>query len=55
MLGTKIILQNENGEFSVRVDDNGMHISAVLEKLVVPVLLAAEYHQDSIDDYIKLD
>jgi hypothetical protein len=51
-MGTKITLENEYGKYEVEVKDEGMNIGEVLDKLFIPVLLAAGYSERTIEAYI---
>ena len=50
---TKITLENENGIFSVQLDQVGMLLHDVVELLVEPALLAAGFTQGSINECLR--
>jgi len=52
---TSITLQNCYGEYTIKINDTDMDISSVLINLVVPVLLAAGYHRNSVKEYIEVE
>ena len=52
---SKITLENQYGEYSVSTKKEDLHIAEMFDDLVIPVLLAAGYHQGSIDEYLNPD
>lgn len=46
---TSIALANENGTYTVEVEQTEMEIGAVIDELLIPVLCAAGYHQQSVE------
>ncbi len=52
---TKLTLENEYGIYSVENRKDDPDLAAVIEFLVIPVLLAAGYHQNSIDEALGDD
>jgi hypothetical protein len=52
MKTTGIAFWNENGNYSVEVREAEQNIADVFEYLIIPVLLAAGYKQESIDNYL---
>jgi hypothetical protein len=49
---TSITLQNEYGTYQIMVPKNLEHIGEYVDDLIVPVLLAAGFHQKLIDEYL---
>jgi hypothetical protein len=49
---TKITLENRDGKYTVEVSDELVTISDVIDDLIRPVLLAAGFHNDTIDEYL---
>ena len=47
---TELTLKNENGEYSVKVNDYNMTLADLYEHVIQPLLLAAGYQQKSLDD-----
>lgn len=45
---TAITLENESGEYSVATHDTMMSMSEMLEEIIIPVLLAAGYGEETI-------
>lgn len=45
---TKITFENEEGSYSISVPREGMTTDEVVESLLIPVLMAAGYGDDSI-------
>ena len=52
MKSSKITYENEYGTYSIEIPDGNLTISQMMEDLVIPVLLAAGYSKEVIDDYI---
>lgn len=50
MTGTKLTLENDYGTYSVGINKQDLTIGSMFEDLVIPVLLAAGYQQESIDN-----
>jgi hypothetical protein len=50
----KIVLTDENGTYTIECVC-GPTVNDAVDRLVVPVLLAAGYHRDSISKIIDLD
>jgi len=50
---TEITFKNENGEYTIRVPQEGMTLNSVFEYIIEPVLLAAGYSKELIDEYIS--
>ena len=46
---TEMTLKNENGEYSVKVDEYSMTLADMYEYVIKPLLLAAGYHPNTID------
>jgi hypothetical protein len=49
---TTIEFKNKHGEYKISVNKDEMTIGEVFEDLIEPVLLAAQYRQEQIDDYL---
>lgn len=49
---TKLTLENKDGVYSVQLDRMCMNIHDVMQEIVGPVLLAAGYHPDHINEYL---
>jgi len=45
---TKITLENENGEYSVAVNNVQMNIDGLIDDIIRPMLLAAGYHPGGV-------
>lgn len=50
---TKITLENQYGTFTVETKEHEITLVEVFENLIIPVLLSAGYHNESIKDYLK--
>jgi len=53
--GTALTLTNEFGSYSVTVNDDGLTMPVLIQRLVKPVLLAAGYHPNTVDKYFPED
>lgn len=53
MTGTKIVLTNEYGEYSVSSVNPDLNLDGIVEFLIIPMLLAAGYSQETIDICLK--
>lgn len=49
---SKITLENENGVYSIQCCDEQLKIDDVFDYLIIPMLLAAGYHPETINRYI---
>ena len=50
---TEITLRNKYGEYTIRVPQGDLLISEMFDDLIMPALLAAGYHQESIDNWLS--
>jgi len=48
---TAVTISNCFGDYSIKVKDTDMTVSAMFEDLIIPAMLAAGYHRDSIGEY----
>lgn len=53
MKTTTITLKNEHGEYSVTVPGVELDMERVVEGLVKPLLLAAGYHYETLEEFFK--
>lgn len=53
MTGTKIVLTNEYGEYSVSSVKSDLTINEAFDLLIVPALLAAGYSKELIEECVK--
>ena len=51
---TSVTLKTEYGDYSVSVKKTGLDIHEVMDELIKPLLLAAGYHPNNINDYFDL-
>ena len=49
---TKITLKNEYGVYSIEVKKEDMNIDEMFSDLIVPVLVASGYSQETVDRYL---
>jgi hypothetical protein len=49
---TKITFEDQDGIYSVEVNEDNLSFPDVLDKLIVPVFQAAGYHLNTIREYI---
>lgn len=49
---TAITLENENGQYRIKIPKTALNISDMFEDLIEPLLVAAGFSQDTIDDYL---
>lgn len=47
-MNTKLTFENEHGTYSVSLREESMCVIDVMEKLVIPLLRGAGYHEDSV-------
>ena len=52
--GTRLVLENENGRYSIEIKKEMITISEFFDELVVPILLAAGYSEKLIQDYYSV-
>ena len=50
---TEITLKNENGEYTIKLNEDGMALDRLIEFVIQPVLLAAGYSQKLVDEYLS--
>jgi hypothetical protein len=46
----KITLESEYGKYEIEVPGNDLDVNDVVESLLKPVMLAAGYHPDNVND-----
>jgi hypothetical protein len=51
---TKLILENENGQYSIEIPAVELDLDGLIENLIGPVLKAAGYHCQLVDDALQL-
>ena len=49
---TSITLSTQHGNYTISLPKDDMNINEVMQELVKPVLLAATYQPESINEYI---
>lgn len=49
---TAIQLENRNGTYRIEASDDLQTLAEVVDLLIRPVLLAASYTENTVDDYI---
>ena len=52
---TSITFENENGMYTISLIDNVVLLDDVMRDLIRPILLAAGYQPENINDYITDD
>lgn len=52
-LGSRIVLTNENGEYSILIKRTDLTLPDTFESLIIPLLLATGYAQSTIDEYLN--
>ena len=50
---TEITLRNKYGEYTIRVPQGDMLIGELFDDVVVPVMLAAGYQRESLDNWLS--
>ena len=48
---TRITLENEHGKYIVEIKKESITLESVMDDLIQPVLLAAGYHESTIENY----
>ena len=52
---TKITMNNENGDYTIKVPHIQMNIGDVVQELIIPILKAVGYGEKSIDRWIDME
>jgi len=52
-MSTELILKNQFGEYSVKMNRDVARASDYMEELVVPLLLASSFHLETIHDGMR--
>jgi len=54
-VAVRLTLENQYGVYSVASRDSVEHINDFVDTLIVPLLLSAGYHKDTIDEALGFD
>lgn len=52
-LGSRIVLTNEYGEYSVFIKRTDLTLPDTFESLIIPLLLSSGFAQSTIDNYLN--
>lgn len=50
---TKITLENVYGKYTVEIPDKDLTVASMFDYLIIPVLLASGYAEESIEKYLN--